>query len=151
MSEKEKYLELLEIFPERLNEILEKLNGNLDTPYGPGKWTARQVVHHLADSHMNGYSRMKMTVTEDSPNLKPYDQDKWAELADSKLPIEISLNIIAPLHNRMVEFLKNVSDSDWSRTAYHPDEGDLTLSDLLRDYALHGEKHIGHLRMLINE
>ena len=151
MSDREKYIDLLEIFPDRLNEIIEKLKGNLDTPYGSGKWTARQLVHHLADSHMNGYARMKWVLTEDAPDLKPYDQDKWAKLPDSKLPVYISLEILKVLHKRMVCLLQNYREYDLSRSAYHSEDGDLTLDLLLQAYALHGEKHIGHLRMLLDK
>lgn len=124
-------------------------DSQLDTPYREGGWTVRQVVHHLADSHVNGYSRFRMVLTEDHPTLKAYDQDKWALLPDVRdLPLEASFTILEGLHQRWAYMLANLEDDDWSRTCYHPEDGELTLEELLSDYANHGIKHIGHINGL---
>jgi hypothetical protein len=115
----------------------------LDTPYRQGGWTVRQVVHHLADSHMNAVTRMKLILTEDHPTLKPYDQDKWAALVDTqKAPIRSSLAIIRGLHERWIALLESVPEAAWSRTGFHPERGDVTLEGTLNTYAGHGEKHV---------
>jgi hypothetical protein len=121
----------------------------LDTPYRPGGWTVRQVVHHLADSHMNAFIRMKLILTEDRPRLKPYDQERWAETADvAGVPIEPSLEIIRGLHERWVAMLERVPEGSWKRAAVHPESGDVTLESLLATYAHHGENHVGHILQL---
>ena len=118
----------------------------LDTPYGPGKWTPRQVVHHLADSHMNAFVRMKLVLAEDKPTLKPYNQDDWAKFDDAaKLPVNSSLAIIGGLHERLVHMLDHAKDADFQRVAHHPERGDITLDDLVVLYGRHGEKHCGQI------
>jgi len=117
-------------------------DAQLDTPYRDGGWTPRQVVHHLADSHMNAIIRMKLTLTENKPSIKGYNQDAWAELDDGKkMPIENSLGIIKALHARWGYLLDRVKDSDWPRPAHHSERGDITLETLLNIYGNHGEKH----------
>ncbi|MFC1475085.1 YfiT family bacillithiol transferase [Candidatus Zixiibacteriota bacterium] len=144
-------IELIKNFPAKITELVTNLSENqLDTPYGEGKWTVREVIHHLADSHMNGYARMKWILTENNPELKPYDQDKWTELADSKLPITISLLILKGLHDRMAYLLENLLEDDWKRTAYHAEEGDLSMAWMLEAYSNHGEKHYGHIKSLLD-
>lgn len=114
----------------------------LDTPYREGGWTPRQVVHHVADSHMNAVIRMKLTLTENKPSIKGYNQDAWAELDDSKkMPVENSLGIIKSLHARWGYMLDHVKDSDWERLAHHSERGDITLETFLNIYGNHGEKH----------
>ena len=120
----------------------------LDTPYRQGGWTVRQVVHHLADSHLNAVIRMKLILTEDRPVLKAYDQEEWAKLADSSMPIELSIMIIKGLHDRWVRLLENVADDQWSRSALHPETGEVTLDGLLRTYAHHGANHVKQIRDL---
>jgi hypothetical protein len=118
----------------------------LDTPYREGGWTARQVVHHVADSHMNAFIRMKFILTEDEPALKPYDQDVWANLADAaQLPVDGSLSIIRGLHTRWTALLKSLPDSAWERSGYHPERGAVTIDRLLEIYAGHGEKHVAQI------
>ena len=113
----------------------------LDTPYREVGWTPRQVVHHIADSHMNAFIRMKLILAEDHPTLKPYEQDVWVTMKDSLGDIGPSLSIISGLHSRMAELLSNVKDEEWSRTAYHPENGEMTLDDLLTSYSTHGKHH----------
>jgi hypothetical protein len=117
----------------------------LDTPYREGGWTVRQVVHHLADSHANAFIRMKLILTEDHPTIKPYDQNRWALLIDSTLPIASSLAILRGLHERWGRLLESLPDSAWSRTGFHPENGDVTLESMLNTYAGHGTKHVGHI------
>lgn len=129
--------------PSILMEALRGLkNEQLDTPYREGGWTVRQVVHHLADSHLNANMRMKLILTEEHPTLKVYDQEKWAELPDYKIPVEHSMMIIKGLHDRWVSLLGHVSDNQWRLSALHPETGEVTLEDLLSLYANHGENHV---------
>jgi hypothetical protein len=115
----------------------------LNTPYREGGWTVRQVVHHLADSHLNGFVRMKLMLTEAGPVLKPYDQDAWATLSDTAaMPIESSLLILRGLHERWAALLESLPEAGWKRSALHPEVGIVTLADLLADYARHGEQHV---------
>ena len=116
-------------------------DAQLDTPYREGGWTVRQVVHHVADSHVNAYLRFKWVVAEDHPTIKTYDQDVWATLPDSRLPLESSLRILDGLHERWSAFLAALPDTAWSRRAMHPERGEVTMDDLLDIYADHGAHH----------
>ena len=122
-------------------------DAQLRRPYRPGGWNARQVVHHLADSHMNAFIRCRLILTEDNPPLKPYDQDAWAELADScSGPLEPSLAILRGLHARWAAFFRSLPDEAWTRGGLHPDNGPMTLADILQGYAAHGQRHLEHIR-----
>ena len=123
-------------------------DAQLDTPYREGGWTVRQVVHHLPDSHMNAYIRTKLVFTEDSPTLKPYDQDAWSKLADVKLPIGPSLELLGSLHHRWAVFLRSLPEEAWSRRGYHPEHGDMSLDDILVSYVHHGENHLAQIESL---
>ncbi len=133
--------------PEQIEAAVKGLNDQqMDTPYGPGKWTPRQVVHHLADSHMNAMLRMKTVLAEEHPTIKTYNQDDWARFRDASAPpVDSSLSIIRGLQHRMAEMLDHVKDSDWARKAMHPERGEITLDDLLKIYSSHGEKHCGQI------
>ncbi|MGH9689001.1 MAG: YfiT family bacillithiol transferase [Candidatus Acidiferrales bacterium] len=121
----------------------------LDTPYRPGGWTVRQVVHHLPDSHMNSYVRFKLALTEDEPAVKSYEEDRWAQLADSRdTPIETSLALLENLHKRWVVLLRSLAPSDWSRKFVHPMLGPVTLDPNLALYAWHGRHHVAHITAL---
>jgi uncharacterized damage-inducible protein DinB len=121
----------------------------LDTPYRPGGWTVRQVVHHLPDSHMNSYVRFKLALTEDEPTIKPYDEARWAELADSReTPVETSLALLENLHQRWALLLRSISPADWSRQFRHPELGPTTLDQALALYAWHGRHHVAHITAL---
>lgn len=117
----------------------------LDTPYREGGWTARQVVHHLADSHMNAYLRFRWLVTEDNPTIKTYDQDIWASLSDSRLPIDSSLKILDGLHERWAAFLEQLPEDAWTRKGMHPERGEVDMEDLLEIYSGHGAHHAGQV------
>ncbi|MGA8223449.1 MAG: bacillithiol transferase BstA [Candidatus Acidiferrales bacterium] len=117
----------------------------LDTPYRPGGWTVRQVTHHVPDSHMNAYTRFKLALTEDEPTIKPYDEARWAELADAKSPIEPSLALLENLHKRWVLVLRSITPAEWGRKLRHPDLGLLTLDQTLAIYGWHGRHHVTHI------
>ena len=121
-------------------------DAQLDTRYRPEGWTLRQTVHHIADSHINSLCRFKLALTEDEiPTIRPYYEDRWAELADSKLPVDVSLAIIDGVHTRWVELLKNMSDADFEREFKHPETGNWTLEKVLRLYAWHSRHHTAQI------
>lgn len=121
----------------------------LDTPYRPGGWTVRQVVHHVPDSHLNSYVRFKLALTEDEPTIKPYAEDRWAELNDTKAtPVEVSLTMLDALHDRWVRLLRSLSSEEWKRTFRHPELGAMTLEKTLALYAWHGRHHVCHITSL---
>jgi hypothetical protein len=136
-------------FPAEIRTAAASLTpGKLDTTYRDGGWTARQVIHHVADSHMNAYVRFKLTLTEDTPPLKPYEEQIWAELVDGKTcDPAISLGILDGVHHRLHRLLKSLNPSDFARAAYHPQNGEVTIDWLTQLYAWHGRHHIGHLRL----
>ncbi len=118
----------------------------LDTPYRPGGWTPRQIVHHLADSHMNAYIRFKLGITEDNPIVKPYDEKAWAETVDGRrAPLDASLPVVDGVHRRWVQFLRSLDGAAFDRTIHHPEHGPMTLKDLLQIYAWHGRHHVAHI------
>ncbi|CCH02090.1 putative metal-dependent hydrolase [Fibrella aestuarina BUZ 2] len=141
------YIAAIEKFPRKLAALVTDLSdGQLDTPYRPGGWTVRQVVHHLADSHINAYVRTRLALTEDRPTISPYEEAEWAKLPDSALPIAPSLSLLANLHLRWVVCLKTLTDEQLQRTYYHPgNQAVYTLADLLAMYAWHGEHHYQHI------
>jgi hypothetical protein len=117
----------------------------LDTPYREGGWTLRQLAHHVADSHMNAYTRLKLALTEDWPVIKPYHEALWAELADSQtLPVELSLSLLPPLHIRWVTLLNSLDDAAWERGYVHPENGRTTLASMTALYSWHGRHHTAH-------
>ncbi len=149
-SQREEYLRQIEESPQILEATVRDLSDRqLDTPYREGGWTVRQVVHHLADAHMNGYVRVKLILTENHPTLKTYDQNEWAKLADVfTMPVEASLSILRGLHKRWVALLRSIPEGSWSRTAAHPERGEMSLDDMLPLYAQHGVKHVEQIRGL---
>jgi hypothetical protein len=126
--------------------VLGLTDAQLDTTYRPGGWTIRQVVHHLADSHMNSLIRFKWTITEDVPTIKPYDEKGWAIQADYKLPIEPSLQMLEGIHIHMVALFESFNDEQWDLYFTHPESGaDITLKRTLATYAWHGKHHLAHI------
>jgi len=121
----------------------------LDTPYRDGGWTARQVVHHVPDSHMNAFIRFKLALTEDEPTIKPYAEDRWALLGDvAGTPIETSLCSLDCLHQRWMVLLRSLTADQWKRTFRHPEIGVMTLEKTLALYAWHGRHHVAHITSL---
>jgi uncharacterized damage-inducible protein DinB len=116
-------------------------DGQLDAPYRPGGWTVRQVVHHVPDSHLNAYLRMKLGLTEAEPTIRPYQEALWAELPDSAGPIEVSLDLLEALHHRWVYLLQRVRSDEFARTVHHPEMGVLRIDQLLGVYDWHGRHH----------
>jgi hypothetical protein len=125
-------------------------DAQLDTPYRPGGWTVRQVVHHVPDSHMHAYIRLKLALTEDAPTIKPYNEQTWAALADSRMPIEVSLGLLDGVHARMVTLFRTMTPEDWIRTFNHPEypEAPRTLDWLVQGYAWHSRHHLAHITSL---
>ncbi|HYL11790.1 MAG TPA: bacillithiol transferase BstA [Terriglobales bacterium] len=146
-AEREKFIKDIEEAPPRLKAAIHGLSDKqLDTPYRDGGWTVRQVVHHVPDSHLNSYVRFKLALTEEEPTIKPYCEDRWAELADTKLtPVEVSLNLLESLHQRWVLLLRSLKPDDWKRTFRHPELGQMNLDQTLALYAWHGRHHVGHI------
>jgi hypothetical protein len=119
----------------------------LDTPYRPGGWTVRQVVHHVPDSHLNAYVRCKLALTEDEPTIKPYDEARWAELRDSRIvPIDVSLTLLDVLHERWVALLRSLGPAELRRTMRHPEHGRvMSIEYVMGLYAWHGRHHVAHV------
>jgi uncharacterized damage-inducible protein DinB len=148
-AEKKQFLADIEQAPANLRASIRGLSdAQLDTPYREGGWTVRQVVHHVPDSHMNAYVRFKLALTEDDPTIKPYMEDRWAELIDSREPLENSLTMLDSLHRRWITVLRNMSDTDWKRTFRHPDLGSMPLEKSMALYAWHGKHHAAHVTVL---
>jgi uncharacterized damage-inducible protein DinB len=120
----------------------------LDTRYREGGWTVRQVVHHVADSHMNAFIRFKLALTEDQPTIKPYAQERWAELPDARMPVVVSLSLLDMLHKRFVRVLRSMSAADFARKMNHPEMGVVILDHYLSLYAWHGRHHVAHITSL---
>ncbi|WNQ10286.1 bacillithiol transferase BstA [Paenibacillus aurantius] len=140
----------IESLPNRLREAAAGLSEEqLDTPYRPGGWTVRQVIHHVADSHMNSFIRFKLALTEPEPVIKPYREERWAELPDtSRAPIGLSLELLQQLHERWVLLLRSMTEGDYARLFVHPDSGPLTLARTTGLYAWHGRNHTAHIAAL---
>jgi uncharacterized damage-inducible protein DinB len=135
--------------PAMLREMVKTLNDiQLDTPYRRGGWTVRQVVHHLADSHINAYVRLKLALTENKPMIRPYNEVQWAELPDASDAIEPSLNLLDTLHTRWVSLFRKLKVNDWHRRLIHPEMGEMSVDELLAHYAWHGRHHIAHIAAL---
>ncbi len=149
-SDREAAIEVIRTTPARLREAVAALSDDqLATPYRPDGWTVRQLVHHVADSHMNAYLRQKLIATEDHPTLVTYDQDRWSDLGDVEaVPIEASLQILDALHQRWAAFLQSVDPEDFERTGYHPEMGEVKLSEMLAFYAWEGPHHTRHITAL---
>jgi hypothetical protein len=137
--------------PSNLRAVVAGLSPHqLDTPYREKGWTVRQVVHHLPDSHLNAYTRLKLALTEDAPVIRPYDEARWAELPDARQgPIEISLNLLESLHHRWVLLLRQLTPADFRRQFMHPEHGrPFQVQESLALYAWHGRHHVAHIASL---
>jgi uncharacterized damage-inducible protein DinB len=147
---RQRAIDQLAAVPALLREATAGLSpAELDTQYRPGGWTVRQVVHHLADSHLNAYVRFKLTLTEEVPTVKPYDQARWAELSDARsAPLELSLAILDGVHGRWTALLTGMSDSDFQRRYHHPETGTHVLDYMLAMYSWHGAHHTAQIQTL---
>lgn len=147
----EEWITSIETFPERFTAVAKMLSDKqLDTPYREGGWTARQVIHHVPDSHVNSYIRFKWALTEDSPTIKAYNEAAWAELADTKnQPIELSLDFLKVVHAKLTILLRSISPEQLKSTFTHPESGNkITLDSNIGGYAWHGDHHLGHLKLV---
>ncbi|PVD51253.1 putative metal-dependent hydrolase [Terrimonas sp.] len=147
---KEAWLADIKFLPQLLeNAILNLDEQQLQTPYRDGGWTVQQLVHHVADSHINAYCRFKLGITEDHPSIKPYEEKLWANLHDNHLPINISITLLHALHSRLYDLLCSIDDNTWNRTVFHPEsKKTMTLWYLLGSYAWHGKHHAAHITSL---
>jgi uncharacterized damage-inducible protein DinB len=146
-SDRERFIQEMAIAPSRLRDAIRGLDRTqLDTPYREGGWTVRQVVHHLPDSHLNAYVRLKLALTEDAPTIKPYDEALWAEVPEAKTaPVEISLDLLDSLHARWIAALRALPAETFERTYVHPESGPTTLNQQLALYAWHGRHHVAQI------
>ena len=149
-EQKQSFLAEITQTPANLRAAVKGLSETqLDTPYRDGGWSVRQVVHHLPDSHMNAYIRFKLALTEQEPTIKPYAEDRWAALSDTKsTPVEVSLTLLDSLHDRWTRLLRSLTAEEWKRTFRHPEMGPMTLEKTLALYAWHGRHHVAHVTEL---
>ena len=135
--------------PSKMRDAVRGLSeSQLDTPYRPGGWTVRQVVHHVPDSHLNAYVRVKLALTEDNPTIKPYDQDAFAQLPDQKLPIDVSLTLLETLHVRWIAVLNTLTPGQFARPLVHPAIGSISVDYLVQLYGWHSRHHVAHITRL---
>ena len=149
-AQRQKFISDIEQTPAALRSAVEGLSSQqIETPYREGGWTVRQVTHHVSDSHMNGYIRFKLGLTEDAPTIKPYMEDRWAKLGDvQSTPLEVSLALLDSLHHRWVRLLRSLEPRDWKRSFNHPELGIVPLEKNLALYSWHGRHHVAHITEL---
>ncbi len=150
-KQKKEWLQDIQFLPSLLEMAIENMDAiHLETPYRPDGWNSKQVVHHLADSHINAYTRFKLGITENNPTIKPYDEVKWALTKDVEdVPINISITLLYALHTRWYHFLLSLQPEDWNRTVMHPEHNKtMTLWYLLGMYAWHGKHHTAHIQLV---
>lgn len=146
--QKDEWLNDIKFLPQLIeNAVLNMDEAQLQTPYREGGWTVQQVVHHVADSHMNAYCRFKLGLTENHPAIRPYDEKLWSDLKDvNAVPINISITLLYALHTRWHALISDMSIKDWERIVFHPEHNkDMTLWYLLGNYAWHGKHHVAHI------
>lgn len=151
VAQRDQWLLDIRFLPGHLEQAIENLDeAQLDTPYREAGWTLRQVVHHVADSHVNAYTRFKLALTEDLPVIKPYDENAWARLPDVQaVPLNVSLTLLHALHTRWSALLESIGDEQWQREVVHPEHGrKMSLWYLLGLYAWHGRHHTAHITTL---
>jgi len=148
LEQRKQAIDFLQEFPRLFRqEVEQRGDAGLERPYRPGGWTLRQLVHHLADSHSQMSGRLRMALTEDWPTIKPYDEARWANLADaSTTEVGPSLSIIEGVHSRMVLLLRSLKDADWARGFHHPENGPERLDQVLLRYEWHSRHHLEHAR-----
>ena len=148
-SQRQAVIESIAAAPAHIRAAVANLSeAQLDTPYRPGGWTARQVVHHVADSHLNAYTRFRLALTEDEPTIKPYNEAAWAELSDAKTaPVEVSLVLLEKIHERWTLLMRALSPEAFARTFKHPDLGAMSLDVQIQLYDWHGRHHLAHISL----
>jgi hypothetical protein len=147
----QEWMDVLCVLPSWMDACIENLDANqLQVPYRDGGWTIQQVVHHVADSHMNMYIRLKFALTEDTPTIMPYDENAWAVLPDvEQVPVNVSVTLLHALHRRIIAVLENLSATEWERTYYHPDnKRHFPIWEMTALYAWHSRHHMEHIRQL---
>ena len=147
----ENWIDNLESYPQQLSDLVLPLSDlQLDTPYRPGGWTVRQLVHHISDSHHNSYTRFKWGLTEDNPVIKPYEEKEWAKLHDSReAPLQMSLDHLRVVHAKLVYLLRGLEAAMLDRKFIHPDGNKVyTLAETIGHYAWHGKHHLTHIQNL---
>ena len=146
-NQREAFIAAITALPGQMRQAVQGLTDEqLNTPYRHGGWTIRQVVHHVADSHMNSYIRFRLALTEEAPTIKPYEEALWAELPDAKNePVEVSLALLEALHYRWVVLLQSLTKPEWQRVFIHPVSGETTLIKVAGLYAWHGRHHLAHI------
>ncbi len=148
-DERAPFIARIRALPARVRASVAGLGDDaLDTSYRQDGWSPRQIVHHLADSHLNALIRIKLALTEEHPTIKPYDQEAWANLADSALPVDTSLGILDGLHARWVALLESLDDDGWARTVTHPEIGAVRVDFFLQMYGWHGDHHTTQIEQL---
>jgi hypothetical protein len=150
-KQREDWLNDIKFLPQSLENAILNLDGSQqETPYREGGWTVKEVVHHVADSHMNAYCRFKLGLTEENPTIRPYEEKEWTKLSDVQhLPSNISITLLYSLHTRLYELLRNLPREQWDRTIVHPEHNrQWTLWYLLGMYAWHGKHHVAHITSL---
>jgi hypothetical protein len=145
------WIEVIEFYPQKIKDLVCELTEvQLDTPYRPDGWTVRQLLHHLPDSHLNSYVRLKWTLTEDTPTIKAYHEDRWAELPDSKGDISLALNLLEAVHAKWTFLLKGISFEDFEKKFTHPETGkEISLGKNLALYVWHCNHHYAHIENLM--
>lgn len=149
-AQRNQFISEIEQAPAKLRAAVKGLSPQqIETPYREGGWTVRQVVHHVPESHMNAYIRFKLALTEDEPTIKPYMEDRWAQLPDAQsTPLEVSLALLDSLHDRLVRMLRLIKPEEWKRAFRHPEMGVMPLEKNLALYAWHGKHHVAHITEL---
>lgn len=146
-ADRKRWIEDIRVLPGLIRRATEGLSDEqLDTPYREGGWSVRQVVHHLADGHLHAYTRLRLALTEETPRIKPFDENLWAELPDARTgPVEDSLSLLDGLHGRWAGLLETMSERDWNRAFDHPESGHYPLDRLHAYFAWHGRHHVAHI------
>jgi hypothetical protein len=149
-AQRKQFIDDIEKTPAALRAAIKGLSlQQIETPYRDGGWTVRQVVHHVPESHMNAYIRFKLGLTEDTPTIKPYEEDRWAKTGDvQSTPLEVSLTLLDSLHDRLVRLLRSLKPEEWKRQFNHPEMGPMPLEKNLALYAWHGRHHVAHITEL---
>jgi len=148
-EQRKQWIREVALTPDEMRSAVSALSPDqLDWPYRPGGWTARQVVHHVPESHMNAFIRFKLALTEEQPTIKPYDEALWAKLPDAAFPVEPSLELLQALHLRWVGLLEAMEAREFQRTFAHPESGVWRLDQYLAQYAWHGRHHVAHIKSI---